>query len=206
MKPFFIGMAAFVISQPLLRIPLINQILPNFGWYPALQLNPYLYGIFLGLSAGVFEETARLIFMKLFLKNRIGMEDGLAFGLGHGGVEAMLFVGINCIAEMFLYPFGLIDLSNTGCVTILTGGVERIFAMTFHIGATLIVLYGIREQKTIRYTLLAILMHGLVDSMIIILPAILGLGIMSLEIYIMIISFITLGFGILKLKSCNTME
>lgn len=195
-KPFITGMAAFVISQPILRIPLLKLILPNFSWYLILQHNPYLYGIFLGLTAGIFEETARLIFMKVFLKNRVRMEDGLAFGLGHGGIEAMLFAGINSIAAMFMYPLGQIDLSNMGCLTILTGGAERIFAMAFHIGATIIVLYGIREQKSIRYTLLAILLHGLLDSMLIILPAAIGLGNFGLEVYVMIASLITLTFGI----------
>jgi Predicted membrane protein len=195
-KPFFIGMAAFVVSQILIRIPILSLVLPNFTWFLTLQLNPYLYGIFLGLSAGVFEETARLIFMKLFLKGRTHKADGLAFGLGHGGIEAMLIVGVGCISSMILYPMGTVDLSGVGYLSLLTGGIERIFAISFHIGASLIILYGIRENKALRYTLLAILLHGLLDSMLVILPAAIGLGSFGLELYIMIVSLLVLAFGL----------
>ncbi|MFA9464430.1 MAG: YhfC family intramembrane metalloprotease [Velocimicrobium sp.] len=195
-KPFIIGMAAFLISQPLTRIPLLSIILPSQEWYIILQCHTYLYGIFLGLTAGIFEEFARLIFMKLVLKGRTRMADGLSFGLGHGGIEAMLFLGINSIAAMIMYPTGLADLSGTGSLMILVGGLERIFAITFHVGASLIILYGIREQKAVRYTLLAVFLHGLLDSMIVILPAAIGLGTVGLEIYAMILSALVIAFGI----------
>jgi uncharacterized membrane protein YhfC len=187
-KPFIAGMAAFLISQPLTRIPILNLVLPGMGWYIKLQYNPYLYGIFLGLTAGIFEEFARLIIMKL--------SDGLSFGLGHGGVEAMLFLGINSIATMIMYPLKLVDLSDIGYLAILVGGFERIFAITFHVGASLIVLYGIREQKAIRFTLLAVLLHGLLDCMVVILPTAFGLGTMGIEIYAMILASIVVTFGI----------
>lgn len=194
-KPFLIGIAAFTLSQLVLRIPLITLVLPDFTWYQLMQLNPYLNGVFLGLTAGIFEETARLIFMKQFLRNRTTRADGLAFGLGHGGIEAMVLVGINCIATMFMYPAGYMDLSEVGYLTILTGGLERISAMMFHVGASLIVLYGIRVHQSVRYTLLAILLHALLDSMLVILPAAIGLGTMGLEIYVMVIAILVLFYG-----------
>jgi len=195
-KPFILGMIAFTISQLVLRIPLINLVLPNFDWYLRLQATPYFYGIFLGLTAGIFEEVARLIFMILFLKDRKRLADGLAFGLGHGGIEAMLLVGINSIATMVMNPMGLINLSDTSYKLILLGGIERIFAIAFHVGTSLVVLYGIREHKAGRYTTLAVLLHGLLDSMVVILPLALGLSIVQLEVYIMVISFLVLAFGI----------
>ncbi len=195
-KAFFIGMCAFVVSQILLRIPILKLVLPNFIWYIKLQLNPYLYGIFLGLSAGVFEESARLVFMKGFLKGRTREADGLAFGLGHGGIEAMLITGIGYISSLILYPLGKVDLSGVGNLDLLIGGMERVFAMCFHVGASLIILYGIREHKALRYTILAILLHGLLDSMLVILPAAIGLGIMGIEIYIIIISILVLAFAL----------
>jgi uncharacterized membrane protein YhfC len=195
LKPFLIGAAAFTLSQLVLRIPLITMVLPNFTWYQLMQLNPYLSGVFLGLTAGIFEETARLIFMKQFLKNRTRKEDGLAFGLGHGGIEAMLLVGINGIVTMFMYPAGYIDLADVGYLTILISGLERISALMFPVGASLIVLYGIRIHHFVRYTFLAILLHALLDSMLVILPASIGLGTMGLEIYILVLSGLVLLYG-----------
>jgi uncharacterized membrane protein YhfC len=195
LKPFLKGMVAFTVSQLILRIPIISIVLPNFTWYQLLQLNLYPYGIFLGMTAGIFEETARLIFMKLFLKNRTRLGDGLAFGLGHGGIEAMVLVGVNCIATMIMYPMGYFDLSDTGCMTLLVGGFERIFAIAFHVGASLIVLYGIRTNRILRFTALAILLHAYIDSSVVILPKAFGVGIYNLEIYIMIVSSLVLIYG-----------
>lgn len=196
LKPFLLGMAAFVISQILLRIPLLQILLPNFKWFLSLQLQPYAYGLFLGLSAGIFEETARFIFLKYLLKGRTRLSDGLAFGLGHGGIEAMLLVGINGIAALILYPMGSLDLAGSSYLSLLLGGIERIFAVSFHIGATLVVLHGIRVNKPWRYLMLAILLHGLIDSMVVILPAALSIKTAGLEVYIMIISFLVLFFGL----------
>ena len=53
LKPFIIGALVFFISQIVLRIPIISYILPNQIWYIKLSTNPYLYGIFLGLTAGI---------------------------------------------------------------------------------------------------------------------------------------------------------
>lgn len=200
LKPFLLGMAAFVISQMLLRIPLLQLVLPNFKWFLSLQVQTYAYGLFLGLSAGVFEESARLIFLKYFLKGRTSLTDGLAFGFGHGGIEAMLLVGINSIAALILYPMGNLNLAGSGYLTLLLGGIERIFAISFHIGATLVVLYGIRVHKAFRYVILSILLHGLTDSLIVILPAAFAIGTIGLELYVMIISFMVLAFGIWLFK------
>ena len=49
-----------------------------------------LYG---GLMAGVFEETGRYVSFKWFLKKETRIQDGLSYGIGHGGIEAMLIVG-----------------------------------------------------------------------------------------------------------------
>lgn len=204
LKPFLIGMAAFIVSQLLIRIPIISYVLPNFTWYLLLQQNIYLYGIFLGLTAGLFEEIARLIFMKRFLKNRTRLEDGLAFGLGHGGIEAMVFVGVNSLVTMFVSPMGYYDLSDIGYLALLTAGVERIFAITFHVGASLIILYGIRTKRAGRYTILAILLHAIVDSMAVILPTAFGLSSFGLEVFVMLVSCLLLAFAchlFIRLKS-----
>lgn len=199
-RPFLFGMAAFFVSQILIRIPLLQFVLPNFNWFLTLQVNTYAYGLFLGISAGIFEETARFICLRYFLTNRTRLGDGLAFGLGHGGIEAMLLVGINSLAAMILYPLGILDLSGSGYLTILTGGIERVFAISFHIGATLVILYGIKVNKPIRFLTLAILLHGLIDSGAVILPTAYHVGTLGLETIIMISSFLVLSLGLWLFK------
>lgn len=59
LKPFIVGVLVFFISQIMLRLPLLSYVFPNQIWYMRLSLNPYLYSIFLGLTAGIFEEVGR---------------------------------------------------------------------------------------------------------------------------------------------------
>ena len=93
--PFFMGAAAFIVSQLLLRTPLLQLVLPRFQWYVAMSVqNYYGYWIFLGMTAGIFEETARWICFRYLLKKRRRFSDGIVFGLGHGGAEALLITGI----------------------------------------------------------------------------------------------------------------
>ncbi|MCK8058155.1 MULTISPECIES: YhfC family intramembrane metalloprotease [unclassified Fusibacter] len=193
---FSVGMLTFIVSQILIRIPIISYVLPQFTWYAVMQTNPWLYGIFLGLTASVFEEVGRLIALKSVSNRNNGLIEGISFGFGHGGIEAMLLVGLNSLVLMVLYPIGTIDLSSQSATMILLGGLERVLAMIFHIGASLIVLYGIRVQKQVRFTTYAVLLHLLLDSMIVILPAVFGAGILQLEAYLAVMAIFTLIFGI----------
>lgn len=179
LRPFFIGSVVFFISQILLRIPLITYVLPKMDWYLSISVfNPILYSIFLGLTAGIFEEVGRLIGIKLGLKNQESWENGIAFGIGHGGLEAMLITGVVNVQYLILflaYSRGtlisskaqqlkaLFDTITT--MGVLAAGFERIGAIIIHIGLTLIVLYGVKNRKKL-YLPLAIFIHGFIDASI----------------------------------------
>ena len=49
-----------------------------------------IYAVFLGLSAGVFEETARYLTYRFWAKDARSWSRGLMLGAGHGGSEAIL--------------------------------------------------------------------------------------------------------------------
>lgn len=156
---FLIGAACFYISQPLIRIPLINILGKNNSWFMMLPYtNIVLYYLLLGFTAGLFEETARFIGMNLFCKNRTSWWNGIAFGLGHGGCEALwLFV---------IQVLPLIKQQQLG-IGLVIGAWERIFTILVHIGLSFIVLYGIKVKK-VRYLFLAIALHTIADFLIII--------------------------------------
>lgn len=199
-KSFFIGMAVFLIFQVFTRIPIIQLVLPKIEWYNVMSVaNPVLYGLFLGITAGVFEEVGRFLGFKIGLKNNRRWIDGIAYGFGHGGIEAMVITGIASISNLVM----LIGLNNgtfdasklgmseeslralfneTGNMMILLGGVERIFAITIQIALTLLVLYSIRKRKLI-YLGIAILMHTIIDSLAVILSKVFGIGIAGIEIW-----------------------
>ncbi|NCB50949.1 MAG: YhfC family intramembrane metalloprotease [Clostridia bacterium] len=183
-KPFIFGMLAFFVSQILLRIPALQYLMPQFSWYTAFAVgHPYLYGFFLAFTAGVFEEAARYLAVRFFLKKNRGFGDGIAFGFGHGGIEAILITGLSLI-NFTIYSFAINNgtfqsllaaateaqrdyisatLYNLSFMDALLGGVERVFAVAAHVGLTIIVFRGFSVGKPGRYLVYAIAAHAALD-------------------------------------------
>lgn len=215
-KPFFIGSLVFLVSQIFLRLPIIQYFLPKLDWYSIMTtLYPVIYSIFLGATAGIFEEVGRFLGFKLGLKNHRSWSNGIAFGMGHGGIEAMLITGIANIQNLII----LISLKNgtfdgsklgmteenlralyeaTTSINVLLGGIERIFALSIHIGLTLLVLYGINRRKNL-YLGLSILIHAVIDAPLGIFMN-LGFNIYLIELWCGICAAVLLIFSIKSKK------
>ena len=200
-KAFAWGAAAFVVSQLLIRVPILQLLLPNFAWFGAMQLYPWAYRLFLGLTAGLAEETARWIAFRYLLKGKHTLEHGLAFGLGHGGIEAMLLVGLNMIAGAVMTLTGQAAQFPADSGSVLVAGAERLFAMAFHVGASLLILYGVRTGRGLWYWILAVALHGVLDAAVVILPAVFGVGVLGLELCVAVVGSLTLALGI---RLCRT--
>lgn len=171
---FLVGVFGFLISQPLLRLNLLDFLNTNAEWYMLLPYtNVVVYFIFMGVTAGIFEESARWIGMGIFRKGKTAWMDGLAYGLGHGGIEAAWL--------FFTQVFPAIQRGQeiSGWSAVL-GPWERFFAMMIQIGFTFVVLYGVKTKK-IRYLGLAILLHGVVDALTIIGNVWIVEGLVALE-------------------------
>lgn len=155
--PFILGSLAFFISQIVLRIPLINYLNENVLGFTMLSVTqPIIYILVIGFSASIFEEVARYMMMRLFMKKR-KWHAGFFFGAGHGGIEAIIFVGLQAVTIFFT--------STVISGEFFIGGIERFFAILLHIGLSIIVLKGI-VKKQIRYLFIAIFIHGMIDSFI----------------------------------------
>ena len=98
-RAFWCGMLAFVASQVLTRIPLMTVVVPQL---PEPVSGFLLSGPVASYTAGLFEETGRLVVMLLLLKAFHRWIDGVSFGLGHGGIEAMLIVGMANVNNLVL--------------------------------------------------------------------------------------------------------
>jgi uncharacterized membrane protein YhfC len=154
---------------------------------------PIIYALFLGFSASLFEEGGRFITMKLLMRNKRRFSDAVVFGIGHGGIEAILLVGINFIFALFYTD--LLASASTGLI--LLSGVERLFAVLLHISFSVMVFYSIKARRPI-YLAYAFLLHMLVDSGVVILQY-LGLGILPIELVLIVITALSV-FLALKLK------
>lgn len=162
-RAFLLGVLAFVVSQLVLRLPLLEYVSKNSTSFAMLRVTePILYVLVLALSAGVFEELSRYVMMRFFLQQRDWLS-GFLFGAGHGGIEAVLFVGIS--AFTLLFSQALIPEH----ASFFAGGVERFFAMILHIGLSLIVLRSVVEKKFL-FVIIAIAIHTFVNAMAGLLP------------------------------------
>lgn len=165
--PFVLGMFAFIGAQVLIRLPLLEFLkIHSINYLMLSAMQPVLFSVFIGLSAGVFEELARFIMMRFFMRQR-DWKSGLMFGIGHGGVEAILFIGISAFSMMFS------PLANAYNADFFIGGIERFFALLLHIGLSIIVLQSVVQRKLI-YVVLAMIIHGFVDTLVGILPLIMS--------------------------------
>ena len=133
-----------------------------FRFFPNLAQNPVAYCLYACLAAGFFEETARLVGLNWLCKQDSSPMAGLAYGVGHGGFEAINigFGGLMSNLSLMMMINGgqaasllesvseeqrqaaqaqLDALCTSQPITFLAGGVERVITLAFHIALSMIV-------------------------------------------------------------------
>ena len=186
---FGIGALTFILSQ-VLHIPFNTWVLNPFLARVFPQVDPgspdlVWWSLFLGLSAGVFEETARYLVLRFWRKDIRDWAKSLMFGAGHGGIEAIIIGVITFIAFFQLSYYRQIDINTIADslssaqfenlqLTLesywgntwyehLWGAVERFNVIPVHLAATMLVYKGVRDKKFSWY-LAAVAWHTLVDA------------------------------------------
>ncbi|WP_276729948.1 YhfC family intramembrane metalloprotease [Bacillus sp. (in: firmicutes)] len=181
LKVFFIGALTFFVFAQLLEGGVHVYVLQVNEMTKEAMRNPLWYGVYGCLMAGVFEECGRYIMMRLFLKRHHAWSDGLAFGTGHGGLEAIMITGLSSIS-LIVYAFAINSgtfeqllinddmkqallpiqeqLLHTPSYEWLLGGIERISAIAVQIGLSLVVLYAVKSRRPL-FLLYSILLHAL---------------------------------------------
>ena len=144
-----------------------------------------LYGI---TMAGVFEECGRYIVLKTIMKKNRTRENAVLYGIGHGGIEILaillpLMITYLVIAVLFSqgdveHALSSLKITEETAAAALPSVqaaasfdyammalnvIERLFAMSLHIGLTVIVYYGVINRKKTCLPL-AILLHMLMDT------------------------------------------
>lgn len=161
--PFMLGVLTFVVSQVLFRLPILQLLEVKSVQYTMFSSTcPILFVLLLALSAGVVEEVARYVCMRFLLKERT-WQTGFLFGAGHGGIEAILLVGIGALVAMFTSSNLFVESD------FLIGGIERLLAIILHIGLSLLVLRSVVEKRIV-YLVVAIFIHTFVNSLTGIVP------------------------------------
>ncbi len=189
---FGIGALTFVISQ-VGHIPFNWLLLQRYKLIPSDTSNSFnliILAIFLGLSAGIFEEISRYITYRYWAKDARTWGKGLMLGIGHGGIEAIILgilVGINYLVMARMRSGALLNLVpneqwpmveaqieavfSAPWYLILLGALERLFALCFHMAASLMVMQVFIHRR-VRWLFAAIFWHTLLNSLAVVLSVI----------------------------------
>ena len=192
---FLIGCAVMLVFSMMLESFAHQLILNGSPLGAPILSSPWLTALYGGLMAGLFEETGRLVAFRTVLRRGLGKDaNALMYGAGHGGFEAAVLVGFSYISN--LATAKLINSGNLSSITAslsgdilaqteqviqtlietppyqyLLAGVERISAMALQIALSVLVWFAVKKQGHIRFYLLAVLIHFLVDAVTVLLGA-----------------------------------
>ena len=155
--------------------------------FPALAQIPFAYALYGGLAAGLFEETARLLGLRfLCRKQSSSAVIGLGYGVGHGGIEAIMLAGTAMISNVMvmaainagstdallagldgeLYDAAVAQLQQISAippVEFLAGGIERLIAMTLHIALSMLIWMVVTKRLSMGFYALAVGLHALTN-------------------------------------------
>lgn len=184
---WMLGAAGFFVTQILIRVPILTA-LQSQSWFLSFSRNHlFVYAFTLAFTAGLFELAGRFAVAKLMHKD-LTFRRSFAAGLGHGGIEAILIVGItyiNNLAYIAMINSGTFDASlaqaaaagvdvsqlelirqqllSTSPALFLLGGFERILAMIAHLGMSMLVCYGVAHKCPGKCALICLGIHTLID-------------------------------------------
>ncbi len=123
LTPFFVGALTFIVFALVLE-PLAHRffLLSDNAVSRALNANPILYALYGGLAAGLFEETGRFIAFRWLLPKRRfpGRDTAVTCGIGHGGIEAVLTLGVTY--AMYIVLALCLARGNEPAASALAGG------------------------------------------------------------------------------------
>jgi uncharacterized membrane protein YhfC len=180
---YFIGCAMFLAS--LIRIPLNSYATAAILGAGLGQATMMLLTAFPSLTAGVFEEGARYIAYRLLVKEHT-LENGVMYGVGHGGIESIFLVGISVLStgviiltNPSMFPDWQIQaLAATPLYLPFVGFYERFMTIIIQIGLSLMVLESFRK-KDLRYLATAVLLHFFIDFSVLL---VVGYGVLYAEL------------------------
>ena len=198
---FWIGAATFIISQ-VLHIPFNALVTPIFNIFGFIALpvvfQNIIISVFLGMSAGFFEEISRFAMFRWWAKDVRSWRKGLLAGVGHGGIEAII------LGLLVLYGYiQMLVVRGTDISTLVApdklelanaqiqaywsvpwqmtmlGALERLFTIPLHLACSLLVLQAF-TRKQLLWVVLAILYHAFADG-VAVFGSKIGFSILAIE-------------------------
>lgn len=180
LKATFIGAGMFLLFAMVLERLLHVLVIP------LVMNNVVLYVIYGAVAAGLFEETARFLSFRFFLKKNRSAENAVSYGLGHGGCEMILLLGLQAVialamiatvspdvvselsSESDFYAYSRVISQLTAYSQVTYGNLaisvlERIAAMTLQVSLSVLVMEAVMVKGRIWLYPAAIVIHALID-------------------------------------------
>lgn len=185
---WLLGAAGFFVMQVVIRLPILSALSFLPGFVSFANNNYVLYAIILAFTAGLFELIGRYVVAKVLNKKGITYPKSISAGLGHGGIEAIVLVGmtymsnlayvvmintgsfdaaINQVAALGMDITPYIQLKETlvgaSPSLYLLAGYERILTIICHLAMSLIVCYFVAKKQDGKGILICLGLHTLLD-------------------------------------------
>ena len=193
---FLIGALTFVVSTMILE-SILHNLLSRTALWAVLQGSVWLYALYGGLAAGIFEETGRYLAFRLIMKDEREPVAALGFGVGHGGAEAILLVGLTMVNDLVLAAMvsagGTTDplvleaaeqLAATPAGMFLWAAFERVGAIILHLSNSVLVFAAIRTPGKKWLFPAAVLIHAATDFIAVVSNAYLPVAVTELTLLI----------------------
>ncbi len=215
--PFLIGVVFFPVFAMMLE-PLLHVLVLGSPLGPIMQEKVWVYGLYGGLAAGIFEETARLVAFRMVLRSETEPVTALSYGLGHGGMEALLVVGTAMVNNLLMGALLLQGgqppvelaaaaetLASTPAIMFLWSALERVSALVLHVSNAVLVFAAVRTGRWVLFPA-AILTHAGLNFLAVVSGAYLPMA--ATEALILIFALLV-GLWAVKiyrndLKNCET--
>jgi uncharacterized membrane protein YhfC len=219
--PFFVGMMVFIVfSRVLEMLPHAVFLMMDNPLSRFINGHAVVYALYGGLMAGLFEEIGRFFAFRFLLAKYPQKETAVTYGIGHGGIECILVLGVTYIQY---YVYGQLinsgsmdkmiaaykdDATSVAALNQLVDNIkgtsrfvcyladwERISAMMIHIGLSILVFQAVRVAGK-RYMLwVAVVLHTMMD-----IPAALYqkgvLGLVVCEVIIFLFAAAVLAYSV----------
>lgn len=188
-KSILVGVGIFIVFALIIEkslqamVIMIDHPVSRF-----INAHPLCLSFVTAAFAGIFEETGRLAAYTIFLKNRKNKETAISYGIGHGGAEIILILGITFVQYI---AYGMMinqgtyhtlieqvpeqtdtfkqlaqSIADFGIGNLAVSIFERCSAVLFHLGASIMVFYACLEKKRFFLYPLAIVLHMLMDFLV----------------------------------------
>ena len=185
-RNILLGAGVFVLFALVLESALHFYVLKHNPVTSAwLGSHPFGFAAYAAGAAALFEETGRFLAMRFLVKPTGDPGTALAYGIGHGGMEAIVVGALAQASSLFMavmLNLGKLDAMLGGKVppatlakmrdgyvhldfaTALLGGAERIWALLIQIALSLLVWRAV-SRRQVHWFLAALAAHAGIDTL-----------------------------------------